>query len=336
MSDGRIRTWAYTVQNITEACVLATENYKEDAIDWLVVARETGEECGKTHYQGAVRFKHGKTFTAVQKFLRLKAGDELAAMRTSEFTNAAYCLKGEMTRAEWNESGVDHPNYGLNVQVVRQIGTLPLRGDAKESVWDNIIQAIHDGWSDIEIVAKWPAVALRCMTAIAGYRLKYEQENAAWRDVETVYLAGDTGVGKTRYVMEKYGYNNVYRVTNYDSGAFDQYDGQDVVVFEEFRSRGGQGFKISQMLNFLDGYPVQLPARYANKMAKFTKVFIITNWCLNDQYTGVQSAHPKTWEAFLRRIDGIGEVYDGKMHIAWRDDRESLIEALPWLQEQAE
>lgn len=329
MSDGRIRTWAYTVQNITEACVLATENYQEDAVDWLVVSREAGEKDGKIHYQGAVRFKHGKTFTAVQKFLKLKPGDELASMRSSEFTNAAYCLKGEMTREEWNDEGVEHENYGLNVQVVRQIGTLPKMGDAKESVWDDIIQAIHAGWSDIEIVAKWPTVALRCMTAIAGYRLKWEQQNASWRDVETVYLSGDTGTGKTRYVMEKYGYSNVYRVTNYDSGAFDQYDGQDVVVFEEFRS----GFKIQQMLNFLDGYPVQLPARYANKMAKFTKVFIITNWHLNDQYRSVQSAHPKTWDAFLRRIDGVAEVGASMlMETAWKNG-EFTSEVLPWLEE---
>jgi len=327
---GRIRTWAYTVQNLSDMDAIHAENYREDDVDWLVVAREAGEKDGKLHYQGAVRFKHGKTFTAAQKWLGLKAGDELAAQRTAEFTNAAYCLKGEMTREEWNEAGVDHPNYGLNVQVVRQIGILPLRGDSKESVWDNIIQAIHDGWSDIEIVAKWPSVALRCMTAIAGYRLKFEQQNAAWRDVETVYLAGDTGVGKTRMVMEKHGYSNVYRITNYDNGAFDQYDGQDVVVFEEFRS----GFKIQQMLNFLDGYPVQLPARYANKMAKFTKVYIVTNWDLNDQYRSVQTAHPKTWHAFLRRIDGLGEIDCCGLHIAWCDGRDATTEPLPWLEEE--
>lgn len=329
---GRIRTWAYTVQNLSDLDYLAVESYREDKIDWAVVACEHGEKDGKKHYQGCIRFKHGKTFSAAQKFLGLKAGDELAAMRTSEFTNAAYCLKGSLTREEWNEQGVDHPNYGLDVDVVRQIGTLPMRGDSKESVWDNIIQAIHDGWSDIEIVAKWPSVALRCMTAIAGYRLKHDQQNAQWRDVETVYLAGDTGTGKTRYVMEKHGYSNVYRVTNYDSGAFDQYDGQEVVVFEEFRS----GFKIQQMLNFLDGYPVQLPARYANKMAKFTKVYIVTNWDLNDQYRSVQTAHKKTWDAFLRRIDGIGEIMDGEYSVVWTDGRPMELEALSWLAPQEE
>ena len=330
--NARIRTWAYTVQNPSELDLVAVESYRADAIDWCVVAAERGEKNGVLHYQGAVRFKHGKSFKAAFKFLGLKPGDNLASMRSSEFTNAAYCLKGSLSREDWESEGVEHEEYGLGVDVVRQIGTLPKMGDAKTSVWDDILQAIHDGWSDVEIVCKWPTVAMRCMTAIAGYRLKYEQDQAAWRDVETVYLSGDTGTGKTRYVMEKHGYSNVYRVTNYDTGAFDQYDGQEVVVFEEFRS----GFKIQQMLNFLDGYPVQLPARYANKMAKFTKVYLITNWDLLDQYQGVQTSHHKTWEAFLRRIDGEAEVLGEDMIIGWKDGREPTVERLPWLEDQEE
>lgn len=35
--------------------------------------------------------------------------------------------------------------------------------------------------------------------------------------------------------MEKYGYANVFRVTNYKH-PFDQYKGQDDIMFEEFQS----------------------------------------------------------------------------------------------------
>jgi hypothetical protein len=50
-----------------------------------------------------------------------------------------------------------------------------------------------------------------------------------------------------------------------------------------------------------------LPCRYNNKVACFTKVYIITNWALSEQYKNIQAAHPKTWQAFLRRIK---VVYD--------------------------
>jgi hypothetical protein len=124
-----------------------------------------------------------------------------------------------------------------------------------------------------------------------------------FRHLDITYIYGTTEKGKTRYVMEKYGYKNVYRVTKYDHTAFDRYNGQDVVIFEEFRS----SFKIEDMLNYLDGYPLMLPSRYNDKEAAYTKVYITTNWALSEQYPNVQTSHPTTWAAFLRRIK---TVYD--------------------------
>ncbi|MCL2861877.1 MAG: replication protein [Firmicutes bacterium] len=128
--------------------------------------------------------------------------------------------------------------------------------------------------------------------------LRENKFDNTFRTLEVTYIFGQTAKGKTRYIMEKYGYKNVYRVTKYDHTAFDQYEGQDVIVFEEYRS----SFKIEDMLNYLDGYPLMLPSRYNNKEACYTKVYITTNWTLEQQYKNVQSEHPTTWQAFLRRI----------------------------------
>ena len=56
------------------------------------------------------------------------------------------------------------------------------------------------------------------------------------------------------------------------------------------------------MLNYCDIYPIQLPARYANKFACYETVYIISNWSLEDQYKEVQKDNPESWKAFLRRI----------------------------------
>ena len=123
-----------------------------------------------------------------------------------------------------------------------------------------------------------------------------------FRKLEVTYIYGQTEKGKTRYIMDKYGYKNVFRVTKSDPKtghtAFDGYRGQDVIVFEEFRS----GFKIEDMLNYLDGYPLVLPSRYNDKEAAYTKVYIVSNWTLEQQYKNIQSEHPTTWQAFCRRI----------------------------------
>ncbi len=100
--------------------------------------------------------------------------------------------------------------------------------------------------------------------------------------------------------MEKFGYSNVYRITNYKH-PFDQYQGQDVIVFEEFQS----SLPINQMLIYLDGYPIALPCRYADKIACYTKVYILSNIDIGEQYIDVQHHYQETWKAFLRRINTI-------------------------------
>lgn len=125
---------------------------------------------------------------------------------------------------------------------------------------------------------------------------------SSWRDLEVTYIFGKSGSGKTRSVMDKFGYINCYRVTDYKH-PFDTYDGQDVLIFEEFRS----GLKHGDMLNYLDGYPLLLPCRYFNRQACFTKVFIITNIPPDDQYRNIDR---ESQAAFFRRIHKVVEFGD--------------------------
>ena len=128
---------------------------------------------------------------------------------------------------------------------------------------------------------------------------------STWRTLEVTYIFGKTGSGKTRSVMEKYGYENCYRVTDYKH-PFDTYDGQDVIIFEEFRG----GLKHGDMLNYLDGYPLLLPCRYFNRQACYTKVFLITNIPPEEQYLNVDR---ESREAFVRRIHVVSEFsVDGR------------------------
>ena len=195
-------------------------------------------------------------------------------------------------------------------------GDMPLEDEQDLNIWEQIVQCIDDGWSTDEIVRRWPSTAMRCISAIERYRFEIDWKAQKWRNLETIYLSGPTGIGKTRYVMEKYGYHNVYRITN-KRNPWDGYNGEDVVVFEEFRN----SFKVEDMLNWLDGYPVRLPARYADKCAKFTKVFIISNWDFYDQYAGMAEHHPETYQAWARRVGPIWSEDDLKAAIA-ADERD--------------
>ena len=110
---------------------------------------------------------------------------------------------------------------------------------------------------------------------------------------------------------------------------FDGYECQNVMVFEEFRS----GFRISDVLNYMDIYPIQLPARYSNKFACYHYLYFISNLTLEEQYQDVQRESKESWNAFLRRIhevqvfqqDGKIDIYDSvKAYMERRRDFQSI------------
>ena len=123
------------------------------------------------------------------------------------------------------------------------------------------------------------------------------------------YIWGEPGVGKTRGIFEKHGAENICRITNYRTGRgldFGSYsNSQDVLVFEEFHSQ----VPIEDMLNYLDIYPIMLPARYNDKVACYTKVYITSNVPFEDQYSELRlrlGMHG-VLKAFERRVHNILE-----------------------------
>ena len=128
-------------------------------------------------------------------------------------------------------------------------------------------------------------------------------------------VTGDTGAGKTRSIYESHDPREICRVTNYRKGvSFDAYNGQDVLVFEEFHSQ----IPIGDMLNYLDIYPLSLPARYTDRMACYTKVYITSNLPLTAQYRDEQYHRREIWAAFLRRIHKVMEFHkDGTAIERW-------------------
>lgn len=205
-----------------------------------------------------------------------------------------------------------------------EFGECPEEHQGKSGDTGKILEMLKDGAGNLEIIESVPA-AMKYIDKVERTRsmVRDAQFASTWRDLSVTYIFGQTGVGKTRSVMDVYGYQNCYRVTDYKH-PFDTYDGQDVIIFEEFRS----SLKHGDMLNYLDGYPLLLPCRYFNRQACYTKVFIITNIPPEHQYPGVDLP---SREAFFRRIhtvirygvDGQSTSYRGvKAYIdrfAWAD-----------------
>ena len=213
----------------------------------------------------------------------------------SALQNREYVMKsGKWAENEKSETIVEDSFY--------EYGNIPAEKEEKNPGMFRLIRNIREGMSITEIIEDDPKMAfkIRDIDVIRQTLLseRYSTEN---RNIEVIYLFGSSGTGKTRYIFSQHNPSDIYRVTNYRNGrgiSFDGYSGQNILVFEEFHAQ----IPIEEMLNYLDIYPLFLPARYNDKIACFTKVYITSNLPLNKQYKGVQWEHHETWLALLRRI----------------------------------
>lgn len=185
------------------------------------------------------------------------------------------------TFEEWGECPVERPGERTDLAI--------------------LYEYIKDGLSNFEIMERNPDYMLNLeRIERARQAVREQQYRETFRQLETMYIWGPTGTGKTRSVMEGHSYSGVYRVTDY-AHPFDSYAGEETLLLDEYASN----FRIRDLLNYLDGYPLTLPARYSNRVACYTRVYIISNLCLTKQYPEIQYESPATYAALLRRIQKV-------------------------------
>ena len=164
-----------------------------------------------------------------------------------------------------------------------------------------LYKLIASGEDNAQILGEHPEY-LRDISHIDRTRqtILEEKYRNVFRRMNVTYISGPTGVGKTRSVREGCGYANCYSVSDYKH-PFDGYRGQAAILFDEFHN----SLPLVNMLQYLDGYPLELPCRYANKQACYTEVYLVSNLPLERQYRALQDEKPETWAAFLRRINTV-------------------------------
>ena len=177
--------------------------------------------------------------------------------------------------------------------------------DGERTDLTDIMHDIENGMSFYDLSKKHGNRFIRVMKWAKEYRQSHLENKfkRVFRNMKVYYIYGSAGCGKTSYVFQKHGYDDVYRTTNYEFGWIDDYNGEKILFLDEFRS----SFKISEILDYLDGQPIRIRGRHYNRVACYDTVYIVSNLSLKEQYTNIQQTEPKTWAAFCRRITA---VYD--------------------------
>ena len=182
----------------------------------------------------------------------------------------------------------------------------PEKGEDSPEMF-KLIRDLRDGKSIMEILEDNPKLAFKIRDIeVLRQTILADKYSVEKRQLEVTYLYGASGTGKTWGIFEDNDPKEICRITDYggrNGVRFDAYHCQGILVFEEFHSQ----IPIGDMLNYLDIYPLTLPARYSDRQACYTKVYITSNIPLEAQYPEIQKWQWGTWQAFLRRIANVTE-----------------------------
>lgn len=95
------------------------------------------------------------------------------------------------------------------------------------------------------------------------------------RDIKVFWHVGECGSGKSytsQKIIEEYGRDSLYFLTNYENGCFDNYCGEPVIFMDDFKGQ----LKFRTFLRILQGYNMNIYAE-CNKVKPLWKEIHITS-----------------------------------------------------------
>lgn len=181
-------------------------------------------------------------------------------------------------------------------------GELPNESQGERTDLKAALQMLNDGYSLKDVILNMPGT-IRYMNQLRQAKTMLQKPVHGKKEV--MVLIGPTRCGKTSWVYAHNPEEDLYCVDDWDH-PFDEYESESTLLLDDFRGE----FSISYLLRLLDRYPVKLLARYANKQAAYTKVFITSNTPIDLWYPKID---PETRKALYARFDRVYEWKDGVM-----------------------
>jgi len=259
------------------------ENKKKNTVYYLI-STEVGSIEHTEHYNLYFVLKSPMLFSAVKK--KFPTAHIEAPFGTSEDLRN-YCFK------LGKHSGDDTIRPEFNYE----FGSLPVESPGVRSDLDDLYSGILSGLTNTDLINLDKRNMLR-LDKINKIRqeLIFDKFRHFKRDLSVFYIYGASGTGKTTVTYSHFGFNDVYRVSDYDH-PFDSYLGQSVLFLDEYRSQ----FSLSYLLMLLQGFPMDLKARFYSRVACFTTVVIASNWVPALQYANTLLVDR---EALWSRVNG--------------------------------
>lgn len=259
--------WCFTLNNYTDDDVRALKLVK---CRYICLGFEIGEEKKTPHIQGFIQFETKVRLTAWKK-INKKIHAEIMKGNTDQAI--AYCKKGGV----YEEKG----------DVIKERQRTDLR-EAKKKCAAEGIRAIT-GEND-----EYNSQVIRSCEIM----LKYHEKVRDFKP-EVVWVYGNSGSGKTKYVKEKCAAEDTYWKDS--TKWWDGYDRHETVVMDDFRA---SNMKMNELLKLIDRYPHRVECKGSFRQMLSKKMYITSIMHPKEVY----NLPEEPVQQLLRRIDRIVKV----------------------------
>ncbi|WP_165365149.1 hypothetical protein [Bifidobacterium pseudolongum] len=235
---------------------------------FFVFQLEEGSKTGYDHFQIFAQWESPTRLSSIRKAFNSRGWSVqyMAPRMYSVSSCLAYCSKSK-TRIEgpWNKGEAQLPSTDAKTMLLEAENDLAEGSTTVDALLLN---------PETRSAARRHLTYLRAIEE-ASLRNRWSKTD---RHVTTHLLWGPPRTGKTwSLTHERYDYNDVYRVTDWRN-PWDSYQSQPVLILDEFE--GQPDFHV--LCQILEGYPMELPARYSNKFAAWREVWIVSNATLDE------------------------------------------------------
>lgn len=219
----RHRAYCFTINNPTEADHFAVTLLMKKA-KYGIAGEEIGEN-GTPHIQGYVHLENPMSFVCLKKFL---SRGHIEAANGDDRHNYDYCSK----QGKFKEWGQKSDGQGKRTDI-KEIANLIKSGDI----------TLNDIMFDYpDMYLKYSRSFEKMFNAVQPHREQQPEVHWRW---------GLAGTGKTRWVIQKHGANNVYIKDG--TSWWDGYSQQDVILIDDFDNN----IPYRTLLRILDRYRYQ-------------------------------------------------------------------------------
>ncbi len=216
-----------------------------ERMQYLIYQDEIAES-GTPHFQGYVEFKTAIALNPVKEML----GGPTVHIEPRRGTQAqaiAYCKKADTRKPDTEPLEFGEPNKQGKRQDLEDFKDAITAGKRKRDLLDDHLQ----------IFAKYPRLYAELQLDNRPKRGEGEENQ-----LKVTLLIGETGLGKTRYVYERYVDDPEFYIAplNSDKQWWTGYDGHKTVLMDDFCGKRSH-LPLGYLLRLLDRYPVEVETK---------------------------------------------------------------------------